>query len=48
MQFSKECFEKGFYVWDPILFATSVNNTVQYVQVWCICEVHRVYSIGKR
>jgi hypothetical protein len=29
------------------MFATSVNNIVQYVQVWCICEVHRVYSMGK-
>jgi len=42
MQFSKERFEKGFCVRDPILFATGVNNIVQYVQVWCICEIHRV------
>ena len=47
MQFSKEYSEKGFCDWAPILFATSLNNIVQYVQVWCICEVNRVYSMGK-
>ena len=31
----------------PISFATSVNNIMQDVQVWCIFEVHRVHSRGK-